>query len=127
MANEHIFRYGLIIFGANYVNSTPDNPQNVVMIESLADAERFLRNAARNYVWRGDTNGAGEINLPDIPYYGDRGDGAYLYRVRRDDPDFAEVLDEPGDRARNAWKYLDYDPCGRFEFGPRGGIHFDWF
>ena len=33
-----------------------------------------------------------------------------------------EVLDEPGDRARHAFEWLDEVPAYRLEFGPRWGF-----
>ena len=116
------YRYGIAIFGASYAQSDHGTPEHFWMAETLSDVRRILGNAADNYSWRYDEDGAGG-RLLDTPGYGYPGDGAYIYRVNREDPDFSEVLDEPGDRARHAWGYLltDY-PSHRAEFGPRGGI-----
>ena len=133
------YRYGIAIFGASYAQSDHGTPEHFWMAETLSDVRRILGNAADNYSWRYDEDGAGGRllgtpcygydedgaggRLLDTPGYGYPGDGAYIYRVNREDPDFSEVLDEPGDRARHAWGYLltDY-PSHRAEFGPRGGI-----
>lgn len=113
------YRYGIVIFGANYAPGYVDEPSHVIMAESIEDARNRLWLAARGYP-RGET-GAGR-RTADTPVYGDEGDGAYLYRVRRDHPGFSEVLDEPGDRARHAFEWLDEVPAYRLEFGPRWGF-----
>lgn len=117
------YRYVVGIYGANYVRPEQHEPSHWIMAETLADVRRILKNAAMNYVWRYDENGAGAHNLPDTPLYGEPGDGAYIYRVDRENPDFSEVLDEPGDRARHAFGYVDFDyPAYTATFGPRGGL-----
>ena len=113
------YRYGIVIFGANYAPGYVDEPSHVIMAESIEDARDRLWLAARGNP-RAET-GAGQ-RTADTPVYGDGGDGAYLYRVRRDHPGFSEVLDEPGDRARHAFEWLDEVPAYLLEFGPRWGF-----
>jgi hypothetical protein len=116
------YRYGIAIFGANYAQPDHATPEHFWMAQSLSDVRRILGNAADNCPWRYDEDGAGK-RLLDTPVYGDPGDGAYIYRVDRSHPDFAEVLDLDGDRARHAFAWLDLDELvGMAEFGPRGGI-----
>ena len=46
--------------------------------------------------------------------------------MNRDHPDFSEVLDEPGDRARHAFGYVDFDyPAYVATFGARGGLRIE--
>lgn len=117
------YRYAVGIFGANYVQPDQMEPAHWFMAQTLADAQRIIANAADNYIWRYDENGKGENRLPDTPGYGEPGDGAYIYRVNREHPDFSEVLDEPGDRARHAFGFVDFDyPAYVATFGPRGGL-----
>lgn len=113
------------IFGGSYVQPDQATRADWVMAETLKDVERILLNFKDNYPYRYDVNGAGDFlgNNSDTPGYGDPGDGAYIYRVNRDHPDFSEVLDEPGDRARHAFGYVDFDyPAYFATFGPRGGL-----
>lgn len=113
------YRYGIVLHGVNYAPGDVNEPSHVIMAESIEDARDRLWLAARGNP-RGET-GAGQ-RTADTPVYGDEGDGAYLYRVRRDDPGFSEVLDEPGDRARHAFAWLDESPAYLLEFGPRWGF-----
>ena len=113
------YRYGIVTFGVNYAPGDVNEPDHVIMAESIQDARERLWLAARGNP-RGET-GAGQ-RTADTPVYGNEGDGAYLYRVRRDDPGFSEVLDEPGNRARHAFEWLDKEPACLLEFGPRWGF-----
>ena len=112
------YRYGVTIFGANYAIGFVDEPEHVFLAETLADVRERLWFAARGNPRSENGNGESTLNTP---VYGDKGDGAYVYRVRRDHWDFAEVLDEPGDRARHAFAWLDDEPAYIAEFGPVWG------
>lgn len=113
------YRYGIVIHGLSYAPGDVTNPSHVIMAETLEDARRRLWFAARGNP-RGIT-GEGTDTL-DTPVFGDPGDGAYLYRVKRSDPGFSEVLDLEGDRARHAFAWLDADyPAYLLEFGPVWG------
>ena len=117
------YRYGVAIFGASYDPFFDiTEPAHFVMVENLNDARNLLDEMRANYVSPRYRAGDGKRVL-DTPGYGEPGDGAYVYRVRRDDPEFAEVLDIGGDRARHAWNWLDTEtPAYVVEFGPRGGL-----
>ena len=116
------YRYGVAIFGASYSSPDITEPSHVVMAENLNDARNLLDEMRANYISPRYRTGNGTRVL-DTPGYGEPGDGAYLYRVRRDDPEFAEVIDLDGDRARHAWNWLDTEtPAYVAEFGPRGGL-----
>lgn len=117
------YHYAVGIFGANYAQPDQMEPRHWMMAQTLNDVRRIIANAADNYVWRYDENGNGENHLFGTPGYGEPGDGAYIYRVDREHPDFSEVLDEPSDRARHAFEYVDFDyPAYFATFGPRGGL-----
>lgn len=120
------YRYGVAIFGASYALPDREEPSHFVMAETLSDVVRILRNARENYPWRYDLDGNGQP-IKSTPAYGYEGDGADVYRVERDNPQFAEVLDEPGDRARHAWSWMLDEPTYRYTFGPRGGIQREMF
>src|SRR5690606_10064675 len=110
------------IHGANYAQPEQTEPKHWIMAQTLADARRILANAKVNYSWRYDENGAGQ-RPESTPLYGEPGDGAVIYRVGREHPDFSEVLDEPGDRARHAFGFVDWDaPAYVATFGPRRGL-----
>ena len=115
------YRYGIILNGSSYAPGDITEPSHVIMAETLSDVKRILRNASQNYAWRYDLLGTGERML-NTPAYGDEGDGADVYLVNRSDPGFAEVLDEPGDRARHAFAWLCQEPTYRYTFGPRGDL-----
>lgn len=103
---------------------TPTYRYGVIMAETLAEVKDILYSSTS-----GNPNaetGAGTRTY-DMPCYGESGDYADVYIVRRDDPDFSEVLDEPGDRARHAHGWLAQEPTYRFTFGPRGGLSRDTF
>lgn len=114
------YRYAIGIFGANYAQAGQTEPEHWAMAESIEQARNILDHMRAGVSYA--ETGAGERTL-DTPGYGYEGDGAYVYRVDRDHPDFSEVLDEPGDRARHAFGYVDFDyPAYLIEFGPRGGV-----
>lgn len=119
------FRYGVIISGANYAHGIPTEPADVIMCQTQADVEELLWCASHN-VPGGYETGNGR-KLAATPNYGEPGDIADVYRVNRNHPDFSEVLDEPGDRARHAFGYLIPEPAYRLTFGPRGGLRRDNF
>ena len=122
------YRYGVAIFGASY--SSPNiteldfaisQPAHFVMVENLSDARNLLDEMRANCISPRYRTGNGKWVF-DTSGYGEPGDGAYLYRVRRDDPEFSEVIDIDGDRARHAWHWMDTRaPAYVAEFGPRGG------
>lgn len=112
------YRYGVVIHGANYAPGYVSDPGDVIMVESLEDVKTALWLAARGNPRREYGNGLPTL---DTPVYGDKGDGAWVYRVKRNDPGFSEVLDEPGDRARHAFQYLQDEPAYLAEFGPVWG------
>lgn len=116
------YRYGIVVSGANYAPGDVNEPQHVIMVHTLDAAAAMLehvRDFGTNVYWAEMGNGA---PMPDMPNYGEPGDGALVYRVQRDHPDFSEVLDMPGDRARHAYLYLAEEPSYRFTFGPRRGL-----
>ncbi len=119
--SDTTYRYGIIIAGSNYAPGDVTVPSHVWMAETLGDVRRILRNARANCPWRYDLDGDGKRIL-ETPPYGHEGHGALIYRVKRDDPQFAEVLDLPGDRARHAFAWLDPEPIAQATFGPRGGL-----
>lgn len=112
------YRYGVVLSGVSYAPGYVTNPEHVFMAETLQDVKTALWLAARGNPRREDGNGRPTL---DTPVYGDQGDGAYVYRVKRNDPGFSEVLDEPGDRARHAFSWLDSEPAYLAEFGPVWG------
>ena len=125
MSYAPTYRYAVGIYGANYASADPMEPAHWVMAESLNHAEKILYEAKDNWRSRSDETGAGG-RLYDTPVYGDPGDGAYIYRVSRDHPDFSEVLDEPGDRARYAFGFVNFDyPAYIAMFGARGGLRIE--
>lgn len=115
------YRYGILPIGANYEPGNVRDPADFLMAESLEDVRRVLTNCQRGNPHA--EMGSGKDALP-TPMFGGRGDGAYVYMVRRWDPEFAEVLDEPGDRARHAagWLWIEDGPSHVADFGPRGGL-----
>ena len=125
MSYTPTYRYAVGIVGANYAQPDQMEPRDWIMVQSHADARRVILNAAMNQNWRGDESGAGE-HILDTPGYGNPGDYALIYRVNREHPDFSEVLDEPGDRARHAFGYVDFEyPARILSFGPRGGLRIE--
>ena len=116
------YRYAIGIYGGNYAQPDPMEPEHWAMAESLSEVRQILLRMQGNYARSITETGAGTHTLY-TPLYGDPGDGAYIYRVNRDHPDFSEVLDEPGDRARHAFGYVDFDYLAYVAtFGPRGGL-----
>ena len=117
------YRYGVVIGGGNYVNLPFEEiePESVYMVETIEHAKQTVRNAAQFSKPYGAETGAGNSGF-HTPLYGDEGDYAFIYPVQRDHPDFSEVLDEPGDRARHAFGFLSKDPSHLFIFGPKGGL-----
>jgi hypothetical protein len=113
------YRYGLVLFGANYAPGYTSEPGHVIMVETLDEARDRLWFAARGNPRT--VTGSGTHTL-DTPAYGDCGDGAWVYRVKRNDPQFGEVLDLDGDRARHAYEWMERDePSYMLEFGPVWG------
>lgn len=113
------YRYGVVIFGNSYGPGYVSEPSHVIMAESIEDARTRLWLAARGNPRAEYGDGTPTL---DTPTFGDSGDGAYLYRVNRSDPGFAEVLDLEGDRARHAFAWLDSEnPAYILEFGPVWG------
>ena len=122
------YRYAVGIYGANYAQPNPMEPNHWVMVETLDDIREYLRIARRERAsWASHFVEMGDGSAPlDTVAYGYRNDGAYIYRVNRDHPDFSEVLDEPGDRARHAFGYVDFDyPAYIATFGARGGLRIE--
>lgn len=119
------YRYVVGIFGANYSRPESFEPSHWYMAQTLNDVRHVLYMRAGN--WRIDEHEMADGTIPlDTPNYGEPGDGAYIYRVNREHPDFSEVLDEPGDRARHAFGFVDFDiPAYMASFGPRGGIRIE--
>src|SRR5690606_22351186 len=114
------YRYAVGIYGANYAQPDQTEPTHWIMCQALDDVRDYLGHAAMGYGTASHffENGAGESAL-NTPAYGKPGDGAYVYRVNREHPDFSEVLDEPGDRARHAFGYVDFNkPAYVATFGP---------
>ena len=120
------YRYAVGIYGANYAQPDQMEPEHWYMAESVDNAREILQYAAENNLQiQGFDTGAGDDPL-DTPCYGEPGDGAYIYRVNREHPDFSEVLNEPGDRARHAFGYVDFDyPAYVATFGTRGGLRIE--
>lgn len=119
------YRYAVGIYGANYAQPVPMEPAHWFMAQTLDDVRHILYMCSGN--WRLSEHEAGDGSTPlDTPNYGEPGDGAMIYRVNREHPDFSEVLDEPGDRARHAFGFVDFDyPAYVAEFGPRGGLRIE--
>ena len=93
------YRYAVGIYGASYAQPDQVEPEHWVMGNTLRNVEIYLYLAAHaGASGLFHENGAGSESL-DTPNYGEPGDGAVIYRVNREHPDFSEVLDEPGDRA----------------------------
>ena len=126
MSYAPTYRYAVGITGANYAQPDQMEPAHWIMGDTLKEVRLYLYLAAR--VGSSELfheNGAGKAAL-DTPNYGEPGDGAYIYRVNREHPDFSEVLDEPGDRARHAFGYVDFDyPAYVATFGTRGGLRIE--
>lgn len=125
MTHAPTYRYAVGIVGANYVTPDQMEPQSWVMTETLEDVRHALQVMRDN--WAYSTADVFELGdggtLLETPIYGYPGDGAFIYRVNREHPDFAEVVDAPGDRARHAFSYVDFEsPAYLAEFGKRGGI-----
>lgn len=117
------YRYAVGIFGGNYAQPDQMEPTHWAMAESIEQAQNILNHMSTGVSYA--ETGAGERTLA-TPGYGEPGDGAYIYRVNRDHPDFSEVLDEPGDRARHAFGYVDFEyPAYMATFGTRGGIRIE--
>ena len=122
MSYAPTYRYAVGIHGANYARPDQSEPTHWAMCETAAEARQALIRMRGNYARSITENGAGTHTL-DTPNYGKPGDGAVIYRVDRDHPDFSEVLDEPGDRARHAFGFVDWNALAYVAtFGPRGGI-----
>ena len=120
MSYAPTYRYAVGIHGANYAQPDQMEPAHWAMAESVEQARNILRQAQSGVAYAEDGNGERTMSTPG---YGEPGDGAYIYRVNREHPDFSEVLDEPGDRARHAFEYVDFDyPAYFATFGPRGGL-----
>lgn len=119
------YRYAVGIHGANYARPDQQEPAHWMMAQTVEDARHVLYMRGGN--WRIDEHETGDGSRPlDTPNYGEPGDGAMIYRVNREHPDFSEVLDEPGDRARHAFGFVDFDyPAYIATFGPRGGLTID--
>lgn len=122
-----MYRYAVVIFGASYAQGQVTEPTHCIMVESLDAARAALWNAAHRAEPMALT---GEGKRADAtPAYGDPGDGAWLYPVPVNDPDYAEVIPtDDGAGARHAWSWLTDlgehtpDPSHRATFGPRGGV-----
>ena len=116
------YRYAVGIYGTNYAQPDQMEPAHWAMAETISEVRQTLIRMQGNYARSITETGAG-THVLDTPGYGEPGDGAYIYRVNREHPDFSEVLDEPGDRARHAFEYVDFDyPAYFATFGPRGGL-----
>ena len=125
MSYAPTYRYAVGIYGGNYAWPNIAAPTNWFMAETLEDVRVMLWQLANNYRTSDWEYGDGSMAL-DTPNYGEPGDGAYIYRVNREHPDFSEVLDEPGDRARHAFGYVDFDyPAYIATFGARGGLRIE--
>lgn len=119
------YRYAVGIYGANYVQPDQMEPHDWAMCETLNEVRQTLIRMKGNYARSVTESGAGTYVL-STPHYGWPGDGAAIYRVNREHPDFSEVLDEPGDRARHAFGFVDFDyPAYIATFGPRGGLRIE--
>lgn len=119
------YRYAVGIYGASYAQPDQMEPDNWIMAESLEDVRALLWVCAYGGLSSSYEYGNGKL-LAATPNYGEPGDGAVIYRVNREHPDFSEVLDEPGDRARHAFGYVDFDyPAYVATFGTRGGLRIE--
>lgn len=111
------YRFGVTIYGANYPQSDPTDPANVVMVESLTDARALLRDMHDGVAWGID--GAGK-KIRATRGYGYTGDGAIVYRVR---PSYGTGPDDVEQQARDAFSRLDTaKPTHMFQFGQYGSI-----
>lgn len=118
-----IFRYAVGVFGANLAQPDPKSPNHWIMCESYKDVEETLRLLGDPLAPRIHERAGDGGSVYRIPLFGKPDDGAYVYRVNRSHPDFSEVLDEPGDRARHAFGFVDWNaPVRVYRFGPRGGL-----
>lgn len=125
MSYAPTYRYAVGITGANYAQPDQMEPTHWFMAQTLNDVRHMLEQHADNYRTSDYEYGDGRPCL-STPNYGEPGDGAYIYRVNREHPDFSEVLDEPGDRARHAFGYVDFDyPAYIATFGTRGGLRIE--
>lgn len=122
-----MYRYGIVITGASYSPGQVTEASHVILAESLRDAQLKLWGASLARNPHGVT-GDGKPTL-DTPDYGHEGDGALIYRIPVDDPNYAEVIPtDDGAAARHAWAWLTDlgehtpDPSHIATFGPRGGI-----
>ena len=119
------YRYAVGIYGASYAQPDQMEPNHWFMCQSLADVKECLLYAKAAIAHFEYETGNGDM-AGTTPHYGEPGDGAYIYRVTREHPDFSEVLDEPGDRARHAFGYVDFDyPAYIATFGARGGLRIE--
>ena len=119
------YRYAVGIYGASYAQPDQMEPAHWAMAETVAEARQTLIRMKGNYARSITESGAGTYTI-ETPNYGEPGDGAIIYRVNREHPDFSEVLDEPGDRARHAFGYVDFDyPAYVATFGTRGGLRIE--
>lgn len=125
MSYAPIYRYAVGIHGANYAQPDQMEPAHWYMAQTLGDVRILLAEMQTGGTGTDYETGEGGWQL-FTPDYGEPGDGAVIYRVNREHPDFSEVLDEPGDRARHAFGFVDFDyPAYVAEFGPRGGIRIE--
>lgn len=119
------YRYAVGITGASYAQPDQMEPEHWYMAESVDNAREILQYAKSSIAQYEYETGNGD-RAGETPNYGEPGDGAYIYRVNREHPDFSEVLDEPGDRARHAFGYVDFDyPAYVATFGTRGGLRIE--
>ena len=100
------YRYAVGIFGGSYSQPDQMEPAHWFMAQTLDDVRELILSVKFDHIGTDWETGDGGWKL-STPLYGDPGDGAYIYRVNRDHPDFSEVLDEPGDRARHAFGFID--------------------
>lgn len=118
-------RYAVLLNGANLAPADVDSPTHAIMVHTLDDAVDMLRAAARGY-YLIELRGDGGETVAAVPGYGTLGDWADIYVVDYMNAEFADVLDEPGDRARHAWQWTDFGaPVLRATFGPRGGVRLE--
>lgn len=120
------FRYAVGIHGANYASADHGTPGDWYMTETIDAARELIRYLARDMPHLAEAYGEpadGTVDIFNTPLYGEPGDGAMIYFVNREHPDFSEVLDEPGDRARHAFGFIEFDyPAYVATFGKRGGL-----
>ena len=119
------YRYAVGIYGANYAQPDQTEPTNWIMCQTLDEAREYLRIAQRGRAsWAAHFVETGDGGAPlDTPNYGEPGDGALIYGAGPRVAGWSGVLDEPGDRARHAFGYTDFNhPVYVASFGPRGGL-----